>query len=104
MTVKVFALVMAADLGRIHSGGVLLSKHAKTIPVEFRLCVRVTEVTLVNVCWKFGPPPPQAEPPSTTFPLTSNRAQSPEFVLPLTVPILTQLLVEEQEYNGPLLR
>jgi len=36
-TVNVFALVSAADFGRIHSGGVLLSKHVNTTLVEFRL-------------------------------------------------------------------
>ncbi len=50
LTVNVFALVKAADLGKIHSGGVLLSKHANTTLVEFRLCARVTEVELANAC------------------------------------------------------
>lgn len=51
VTVNVLALVMATDFGRIHSGGVLLSKHANTMPVEFTLCMSVTEVALVKDCW-----------------------------------------------------
>lgn len=51
VTVNVLALVRVADFGRIQSGGVLVSKHANTIPVEFRLCVSVTEVALVKDCW-----------------------------------------------------
>lgn len=43
VTVKVFALVSATDFGRIQSGGVLLSKQANTMPVEFRLCASVTD-------------------------------------------------------------
>src|SRR5579871_1105786 len=50
-TVNVLALVSATDFGRIHSGGVLLSKHANTIAFEFRLWVSVTEVTALKLCW-----------------------------------------------------
>ena len=57
-------------------------------------------MALVNVCWKFGPPP-QAAPPSTTFPFASKRAQSPGLVLPLTVPNLVQTLLAVQEYRTP---
>ena len=54
LTVNVFALVKATDFGRIHNGGVLVSKQANTTLVEFKLCASVTEVALVNACWKFG--------------------------------------------------
>ena len=50
VTVKVFALVKETDLGSIHKGGVLLSKHVNTTPVEFRLWTRITEVALVKAC------------------------------------------------------
>lgn len=56
VTVKVLASVRLADFGRIHSGGVLLSKQLNTIPNVFKLCASVTEVTLVKAWRKFAAP------------------------------------------------
>jgi hypothetical protein len=55
VTVSVLASLNEADVGSIHSGGVLLSKQAKTIPKVFKLCVSVTVVMFVKACRKFAP-------------------------------------------------
>lgn len=49
VTVMVFTSVIAADFGRMYSGGVLASQQVKLKAVEFKLCAIVIVVTEVNV-------------------------------------------------------